>query len=160
MEKLEKEITKIKKNGIKNNDSPKYKKTEKNDFTEKKEIKYEQKSKFNKKDIFIILLSFISFYYYIKSFKGCDGTQSYCLVTLSPSFFYLLGVYIIITSLITLYIVYQILKRGISPFHLIYYIPILIYLLYFVDNGSDLSHHGSYNKMIFYVLFCSFVIIF
>ena len=126
----------------------------------KKEIKSEQKKLFNQKDIIVILLSIISFYFYIKSFKGCDGTQSYCLVTLSPSFFYLLGVYIIVTSLITLYIIYQTLTQEISYFHLIYYLPILTYLLYFVDNGSDLSHHGSYNKMVFYVLFFSFVIIF
>ena len=126
----------------------------------KEKIKHREKSFISKKDILILLLSCISFYLYMKSFKGCDGTQSYCLVTLSPSFFYLLGVYIMISSIITLYIFYQIAKSSISYFHLIYYITILIYLLYFVDNGSDLSHHGSYNKMIFYFLFCAFFIFF
>ena len=129
-------------------------------FPEKKENNYKHKKLFNQKDITIILLSFLSFYFYIKSLKGCDGTQSYCLVTLSPSFFYLLGVYLIISSLITLYILYQILIQDVSFLHLIYYIPLLSYLLYFIDNGSDLSHHGSYNKMIFYFLCCSFIIIF
>ena len=151
IKKIKNEIPKDIEQELKNND---------NYTNEIKEMKYEQKQIFNKKDILIVILSFISFYFYYKSFKGCDGTQSFCLVTLSPSFFYLLGVYVIITSIITIYILYQTLIQEISILHLIYYFPILIYLLYFVDNGSDLSHHGSYNKMIFYVLFYFFTIIF
>lgn len=108
----------------------------------------------------IIILSIISFYCYVLGFKGCHGTQSYCLVTLSPSFFYTLAAYIIICSLITLYIFNETLKNKSSKYHLLYYIPILIYLLYFVDNGSDLSHHGSYNKMAFYIFIVSFFILF
>ena len=159
MEKLEKEyITKKLKNENSNNRA-KYSDIKHNDIEIKHDIKSKQ-STFKKKDILILFLSFLSFYFYIKSFKGCDGTQSYCLVTLSPSFFYLLGIYIMISSIITIYILYQILIKEASFFHLVYYIPVIIYLLYFVDNGSDLSHHGSYNKMIFYVLFCSFLIIF
>ena len=131
-----------------------------NEIFKKSEIKDSKNKFFEIKDILIIFLSILSFYFYIKSFKGCDGTQSYCLVTLSPSFFYLLGIYILISSVITLYIIYQTLIQEISFFHSIYYFPILIYLLYFIDDGSDLSHHGSYNKMIFYVLFCSFTILF
>ena len=160
MEKLEKEnITKKLKNEISNNDS-KNSNIKHNTNEIKNNTNQKHKLILAKKDILIIFLSFLSFYFYIISFKGCDGTQSYCLVTLSPSFFYLLGIYIMISSIISLYIIYQILIRAASFLHLVYYIPILIYLLYFVDNGSDLSHHGSYNKMIFFVLFCSFVIIF
>ena len=160
MEKLEKEnITKKLKSEISNNDS-KNSNIKHNTNEIKNNTNQKHKLILTKKDILIIFLSFLSFYFYIISFKGCDGTQSYCLVTLSPSFFYLLGIYIMISSIISLYIIYQILIRAASFFHLVYYIPILIYLLYFVDNGSDLSHHGSYNKMIFFVLFCSFVIIF
>jgi len=113
-----------------------------------------------KNEIKIIILSIVSFYFYFISFKGCEGTQSYCLVTLSPSFFYLIGVYIMICSLITLYIIYEVLKNKVSKVHLFYYLPLLIYLLYFHDNGSDLSHHGSYNKMVFYFLIVSFIILF
>ena len=65
-------------------------------------------------EIKIILLSIASFYFYFISFKGCEGTQSYCLVTLSPSFFYLIGVYIMICSLITLYVIYEVLKNKVS----------------------------------------------
>ena len=111
-------------------------------------------------EIKIILLSIVSFFFYFISFKGCEGTQSYCLVTLSPSFFYLIGVYIMICSLISLYIIYEALNNKISKIHLFYYVPLLIYLLYFYDNGSDLSHHGSYNKMVFYFLIVSFIILF
>ena len=117
-------------------------------------------SKFSFNELKIIILSLISFYFYILSFKGCQGTQSYCLVTLSPGFFYSLGIYIIICCLITLYILYQVILNKVSKYHLFYYVPILIYLLYFVDNGSNLSHHGSYNKMGFYFLFITFLIIF
>ena len=111
-------------------------------------------------EIKIILLSIVSFFFYFISFRGCEGTQSYCLVTLSPSFFYLIGVYIMICSLITLYIIYEALNNKISKIHLFYYVPLLIYLLYFYDNESDLSHHGSYNKMVFYFLIVSFIILF
>ena len=111
-------------------------------------------------EIKIVLLSIVSFFFYFISFRGCEGTQSYCLVTLSPGFFYLIGVYIMICSLITLYIIYETLKNKVSKIHLFYYLPLLIYFLYFHDNGSDLSHHGSYNKMVFYFLIVSFIILF
>ena len=160
MEKLEKEIlTKKQINEIPANKT-KSSQNNNNNINLKEEKKSNQNSFFIKKDILILFLSFLSFYFYNKSFKGCHGTQSYCLVTLSPSFFYLLGIYIMISSIISLYIIYQILQKNASFFHLIYYIPIISYLLYFVDNGSDLSHHGSYNKMIFYVLFCAFFVLF
>jgi len=160
MEKLEKEnLTKKQINEIPANKT-KSSQNNNNNINLKEEKKSNQNSFFIKKDILILFLSFLSFYFYNKSFKGCHGTQSYCLVTLSPSFFYLLGIYIMISSIISLYIIYQILQKNASFFHLIYYIPIISYLLYFVDNGSDLSHHGSYNKMIFYVLFCAFFVLF
>ena len=160
MEKLEKEnLTKKQINEIPANKT-KSSQNNNNNINLKEEKKSNQNSFFIKKDILILFLSFLSFYFYNKSFKGCYGTQSYCLVTLSPSFFYLLGIYIMISSIISLYIIYQILQKNASFFHLIYYIPIISYLLYFVDNGSDLSHHGSYNKMIFYVLFCAFFVLF
>ena len=73
-------------------------------------------------EIKIILLSIVSFFFYFISFRGCEGTQSYCLVTLSPSFFYLIGVYIMICSLITLYIIYEALNNKISKIHLFYYV--------------------------------------
>ena len=160
MEKLEKEnLTKKQINEIPANKT-KSSQNNNNNISLKEEKKSNQNSFFIKKDILILFLSFLSFYFYNISFKGCNGTQSYCLVTLSPSFFYLLGIYIMISSIISLYIIYQILQKNASFFHLIYYIPIISYLLYFVDNGSDLSHHGSYNKMIFYVLFCAFFVLF
>ena len=157
MENLKKEELTNKDKDEKINEKPKI-------FEDEKEKNYiknnDSKSKIFFNELKILILSLISFYLYFISFKGCEGTQSFCLVTLSPSFFYLLGVYIMICSLITLYIIYQVIKSSISKYHLLYYLPILIYLIYFVDNGSDLSHHGAYNKMVFYTLFISFIIIF
>ncbi len=140
-------------------------KNKKNEIQHKEEEKDKIKDKSKKStlsfnELKIIILSLISFYFYILSFKGCEGTQSYCLVTLSPGFFYSLGVYLIISVIITIYIFYQILNKNNSKYHLFYYLPILIYFLYLHDNGSDLSHHGSYNKMLFYVLFVIFIIVF
>ena len=142
-------------------------KNKKKDKNKKKILKDDDKLKKNIEkipskydEIKIILLSIVSFFFYFISFRGCEGTQSYCLVTLSPGFFYLIGVYIMICSLITLYIIYETLKNKVSKIHLLYYLPLLIYLLYFHDNGSDLSHHGSYNKMVFYFLIVSFIILF
>ena len=95
MEKLEKEnITKKQINEIPANKT-KSSQNNNNNINLKEEKKSNQNSFFIKKDILILFLSFLSFYFYNKSFKGCHGTQSYCLVTLSPSFFYLLGIYII-----------------------------------------------------------------
>ena len=68
-------------------------------------------------EIKIILLSIVSFFFYFISFREYEGTQSYCLVTLSPNFFYLIGVYIMICYLITLHIIYEVLKNKVSKIH-------------------------------------------
>ena len=158
MEKLEKELIKRKAN-----EKDIIEKVKKDIIQKEENILKKDKSLISKisiNELKIIILSIISFCFYTLSFKGCEGTQSYCLVTLSPGFFYSLGVYIIICCLITLYILYQIILKKVSKYHLLYYLPILIYLLYFVDNGSNLSHHGSYNKMGFYFFIVTFLILF
>ena len=158
MEKLDKELLKKRENKKEKNNNKKIHPEYKLENPEKENKSFKFKLLLN--ELKIPILSLISFFFYYLSFKGCNGTQSFCLVTLSPGFFYSIGIYIIICSLITLYILYQVIRNKISKYHLLYYLPILIYLLYFVDNGSDLSHHGSYNKMGFYVMFIFFIIIF
>ena len=156
MEKLTKEDIKKRRKNI---EDKKLKRPEEKNESKKKENIPNSKSSFIN-EIKITILSIISFLFYYLSFKGCEGTQSFCLVTLSPGFFYSIVLYITITSLISLYIFYKVLIKENSKYHLLYYLPILIYLLYFVDTGSDLSHHGSYNKMGFYFMFVNFIIIF
>ena len=158
MEKLDKELLKKRENKKEKNNNKKIHPEYKLENPEKENKSFKFKLLLN--ELKIPILSLISFFFFFLSFKGCNGTQSFCLVTLSPGFFYSIGIYIIICSLITLYILYQVIRNKISKYHLLYYLPILIYLLYFVDNGSDLSHHGSYNKMGFYVMFIFFIIIF
>ena len=140
------------------------KKQDKKKKKEYNENKTEEKTNQNKSsyssEIYIPILTIVSVLLYIKSLKGCNGTQSYCLVTLSPSFFYLLGLYLIIFVLIFLYILYRIMFGKNSKYHLIYILPIFIYLLYFFDIGSDLSHHGSYNKMAVYFFVVVFFILY
>jgi len=67
-------------------------------------------------EIKIILLSIASFYFNFISFKDCEGAQ----------------------SLITLYIIYEVLKKKASKVLLFYYIPLLIYLLYFHDKNFSI----------------------
>ena len=50
--------------------------------------KYSLKYKNNKNNLLTFISIIISIYFYYLSFKGCEGTQTYCLVTLSPGFFY------------------------------------------------------------------------
>jgi len=118
-----------------------------------------KESKVKKIDIYIFISIIISIILYKLSLKGCDGTQSYCLVTLSPGFFYLLGLYMAICALIFSIIITMMLYKKVSIKHLFYIIPIYIYMLYFYDKGSDLSKHGSYNKMVFYFLLAVFAIL-
>lgn len=98
----------------------------------------------------ILFLFVVSVILYIISLRGCQGTQTYCLVTLDPSFFYFLGVYLIFCTLIMDLFIIFLIKGKMNVLHFTYIIPTYVYLLYFYDKGSDLTHHGSYNKMLFY----------
>ena len=127
------------------------------DYNEKE--KYSLKYKNNKNNLLTFISIIISIFFYYLSFKGCEGTQTYCLVTLSPGFFYLLGLYMIISTLIFCIFITNIVKRNISFLHLIYAIPLYIYIIYIHDTGGDLAKHGTYNKMVFYFLFILFDIL-
>ena len=82
-------------------------------------IKKIKESKIKKIDIYVLISIIISVILYKLSLKGCDGTQSYCLVTLSPGFFYLLGLYMAICSLIFAIIRTLMLFKKVSYKHLI-----------------------------------------
>ena len=49
-------------------------------------------------NLMVPFLTIISFILYKLSLKGCHGTESYCLVTLNPSFFYILGLFCMISD--------------------------------------------------------------
>ena len=90
------------------------------DSSTEKKYNYNEKEKYglnyknNKNNLLTFISIIISIYFYYLSFKGCEGTQTYCLVTLSPGFFYLLGLYMIISTLIFCIFITNIIKRNIS----------------------------------------------
>ena len=101
---------------------------------------------------FIILGIFL---YYIGLHRACKGTyitQANCLIGMRDNFFYLLGFCLAFSVIILEIIIILIIKKYIKYVHLIYIIPLYTYFIHFYDTGSDLVHHGSYNKIAFYLL--------
>ena len=104
-------------------------------------------------DIFCFILIIIAIYLYYYTLRNvCEGTQAQCLSELNSTIFYVLGIQMIISVLILEIIILLILNRIIHFYHLIYIIPLFAYFVHFYDTGSDLHHHGSYNKIVFYFL--------
>ena len=124
-----------------------------------------KKKKINKiKKIFLNVFSFIFimigvYLYYITLRNVCEGTQAQCLAQLDSSIFYLMGIQMIVSVLILEISIILIIKKIISFYHLIYIIILYSYFVHFHDTGSELHHHGSYNKIIFYFLIISIGII-
>ena len=99
---------------------------------------------------------------YLLSLRGCEGTQTYCLVNLNPSFFYLLGLYLSICTIIIDILIIKAYNNTINRLNFVYIVAAYIYLLYFHDSGGDLYRHGSYNKIVFFfmVIFYGIIICF
>ena len=131
-----------------------------NNIIEKKFIKYRDKRKviFIKRFLNILSPFFIIigiFLYYLTLLSACKGdnvTQANCLIDLNSGFFFILGFYMIVSIVILEIVLLLVIKRYISYYHLIYIIPLYIYFVHFYDTGGDLVHHGSYNKILFYLL--------
>jgi hypothetical protein len=102
---------------------------------------------------FLIILGIFSYYLGLHSAcKGKNITQANCLIGMRDDFFYLLGFYLTLSVMILEVIIILIIKKYIRYVHLIYIIPLYIYFIHFYDTGSDLVHHGSYNKIAFYLI--------
>jgi hypothetical protein len=56
-------------------------------YLEKDKYNLENKNIYYKNNLLTFISIIISIFFYYLSFKGCEGTQTYCLVTLSPGFF-------------------------------------------------------------------------
>ena len=95
-------------------------------------------------------------FYKLALLSACERhvTQANCLIGLDSktNFFYILGLYMIISIIILEILRLLMIKKYISYLHLIYMIPLYIYMVHFYDTGGDLVHHGAYNKIIFYLL--------
>ena len=125
-------------------------------INEKKFLKYVKKQKKRILNYSFIIIIIIGLFFYKLSLQsGCNepqATQANCLIKLSSTIFYLLGFYMIISIIIFEISLLFILKKYISYIHLIYMVPLYIYMVHFHDKGGDLIHHGAYNKIIFYFL--------
>ena len=101
-------------------------------------------------------MSILAYFFYYLSLGGCDGTQTECLKNSNIAYYYMLVNYCFLSAgLISLLLFFMILKI-ISKYHLIHII--IIYLILFLsDTGSTLMHHGIYNiigYIIFFIFFC------
>jgi len=106
---------------------------------------YEVFSDKKKMDILALILNVISFYLYYISLEGCVGTQIECLKVMTIKKFFSI-LYIILCCCFCLNIVLLLVYyKKVSVLSIVY--PFFFYLfLYFIDNGSDLAHHGKYNS--------------
>jgi hypothetical protein len=129
--------------------------TEDANFIEvKKKSLFDFKAIFSIKNITIFLLIIFSAFLYNLSLEGCQyDTQTACMVNLSPQFFYNLVIYLLISCFITSLIIFWIIQGHVHHSHLFYIIPVLGYLIHFVDTGANLTNHGAYNKSAFYAIF-------
>ncbi len=144
--------TKLKEISIKNNENEKYNKLY---FYQKfySFFKFPTSNQNNLYlDLSILLLFLMSVYLYIGSLGGCFDTQTACLVNLSPQFFHNIVSYLTISSIINATIIYLIIKNSINKLHLIYIFIVFGYLTLHYDTGSDLAHHGAYNRIVFLFL--------
>ena len=58
-----------------------------NDTKDDKKYNKDSSSSSQSSSVKLIFFFILSIILYLLSLKGCDGTQTYCLVTLNPSFF-------------------------------------------------------------------------
>jgi len=105
------------------------------------------------KFVYGLFLSFAWISLYIISLEGCDKQQAECLTTQNHSTVIKVGKFIFSSAIcFTLLIVFTLLKFTFNYF--IYFSVIFkIYLFYFYDTGADFAHHGSYNRVFFYLFF-------
>ena len=100
----------------------------------------------DKKKMYIIalILNVSSFYLYYISLEGCVGTQIECLKVMTIKKFFSI-LYTVLCCCFCLNIVMLLVYyRKVSILSIVY--PFFFYLFfYFIDNGSDLAHHGKYN---------------
>jgi hypothetical protein len=74
------------------------------------------------------------------------------LVNLSPEFFNNIVIYLFTSATLNSFIYLLLTKTKVTKLHLIYILPILSYLMLIYDIGSDLKNHGSYNRIVFFII--------
>ena len=118
---------------------------------------YSKRKKIN--ETIALILSIISYVLYYLSLGGCDGTQTECLKNSNIAYYYLLVNYCFISAGIISLLLYLMILREVSKYHLIH-IFIVFAFLFLSDTGASLMNHGTYNIfgfLIFLLFFCIFL---
>jgi len=110
-------------------------------------------------EIIAFILSIAAYILYYLSLGGCDGTQTECLKNSNIAYYYLLVNYCFLSAGIITLLLFFMLIKLISKYHLIHII-IIYSILFLSDTGATLMHHGTYNIIgfiIFFIFFCVFL---
>ena len=110
----------------------------------------------NKKyEIAAFVLSISAILLYLVGLQGCYGDEVYCLAKLGISFYIKIFVLNIISCFCVCTVLVFITFKIISPFHLLYLAPSLIFLM-LIDQGTNLAHHGYFNSIGYIILLIIF----
>ncbi len=108
------------------------------------------------KFLYGLILTILWIYFYVLSLKGCEEQQAICLKNQSYSDVIILGK-ILFTSAGVLFLLNVFILFKFTQKHwLIISLIIMYYLFYWYDTGADLAHHGSYNRVFFYLFLAIF----
>ena len=135
---------------------------ENNLLTNKRKFQFQRYSNYTKRrkiiEITIIILAIISYILYYLSLGGCDGTQTECLKNSNIAYYYMLVSFCFISAGIISLIIYFIILKLVSKWHLVHIIVVFL-ILFFYDTGSTLINHGTYNIIGFIIFLILYTIL-
>ena len=117
---------------------------------------------FTKTDYILYLLNFTSFFFYYLGLTPCEKDASECILKRGMVFYYIIGVFSFISSVLyAIYISLTLYKRK-YWIHYLYTLPVFYY---FISNntGANTIDHGIYNAIgwfFFLFLFISLYLLF
>ena len=100
---------------------------------------------------FVIIVTFIILY--ISSLWGCFKSQAECLNEVGQDTAVLIGYFIGGAASCFVLLTVLVYHKLIPSLYLLACVLIMAFLFYYYDTGSDLAHHGAYNRAFFY-FFC------
>ena len=115
------------------------------------EIEY-KKDKDLRKNALIIILYIFGFFFYLLSLREIQGSGMECFSRNGLNCFYILGLFIFFSALITNISLYLIVFKKHSKIHLFNVFVIYAFLFYF-DHNTGLVKHGTYNIIVFFIIF-------
>ena len=117
-------------------------------FNRKNMIKYFKKHFLNKTDIILYIINITSIIFYYLGLTPCDRDPSECTIKRGLVFYFTIGTFTAISSLLySIYISFTLYKRK-HFFHYLYTIPIFLFFI-LSYTGSDTLDHGFYNSFAF-----------